>query len=104
MTISIKDQRKALKTIITNAISVALTKNTHLNDKKVQKAIKNAATEVAKRITNASIVKVPKVVKPKVAKPKAVKAKTTAAPAKKVVKKVIKKTVAPRKKPVAKKV
>jgi hypothetical protein len=56
----IKDQRKALKTTITNAISVALSKNKHLKDKKVQKAIKNAASEIAKKITKADVVKSPK--------------------------------------------
>jgi len=53
----IKDQRKALKTTITNAISVALSKNKHLKDKKVQKAIKKAASEVAKKIIKADVIK-----------------------------------------------
>lgn len=90
MTEVIKDQRKALKSTITNAISVALSKNTHLKDKKVQKAIKNAASEIAKKITKAAVVEVPKVI---VKKPAAL-----------VAKKVVKKIVAAVKKPVAKRV
>ena len=52
-----KDQRKALKTTITNAISAALSKNKHLKDKKVQKAIEKAGAEIAKKITKADKVK-----------------------------------------------
>ncbi|HVD97132.1 MAG TPA: hypothetical protein VNB90_02935 [Cytophagaceae bacterium] len=48
-----KDQRKALKTTITNAISAALAKNKHLKDKKVQKAIDKAASEVVKKLHKA---------------------------------------------------
>ncbi len=95
MTETTKDQRKALKTIITNAISVALSKNTYLKDKKVQKAIKNAASEVAKKIEKASIVKVPKAPASKVSIPKTAKV---------AVKKVVKKVVKAVRKPVAKKV
>lgn len=87
MSEAIKDQRKALKSTITNAISVALSKNKHLKDKKVQKAIKNAASEIAKKIAKADVVKAP------------TPAKKPTAPA--AAKKVVKKALAP-KKPVAK--
>ena len=88
----IKDQRKALKTTITNAISVALSKNKHLKDKKVQKAIKSAASDIAKKIAKADIVK----------EPKDLTKKTPIAPVKKVVKKTVVKATL--KKPATKKV
>jgi hypothetical protein len=83
MSEAIKDQRKALKTTITNAISAALSKNKHLKDKKVQKAIKKAASEVAKKIAKADVIK----------SPIPVKRATTA------VKKVVKKVAASKKTP-----
>jgi hypothetical protein len=83
----IKDQRKALKTTITNAISVALSKNKHLKDKKVQKAIKSAASEIAKKITKADVVKTPKAPSPLVKKAAAKKPlKVVKKPATKAVK------------------
>jgi hypothetical protein len=94
MTEVIKEQRKALKSTITNAISAALSKNAHLKDKKVQKAIKNAASDVAKKIIKAGVVKTPSL---------AVKKPVTPA-AKKIVKKVVKKITGAVKKPTVKRV
>ncbi len=100
MTTTSKEQRKALKTTITNAINIVLSKNKHLKDKKVQKTIDEAASEIAKKITKVAIVKVPAVlVVKKTAVPTAKKATASKAtkllkvPAVKKVANAVKKTI-----------
>lgn len=86
-----KKERKTLQTLVINAITVALSKNKHFSDKKVQKSIKDAASDISKKIL--------KVAKPKkITKPLAPIKKAAVKPTKtaRVVKpvRVVKKTAA----------
>jgi len=87
-----KQAKKSLKSLIANAIQVALSKNKHLKDKKVQKEIDKSASDIAKKLLKADKVKIVKASTPvaKKAISKTTKKPVKTATAKKIVKKPVK--------------